>query len=82
MSTKNEPINTAPIQQYLQQVKAADASQQKDIRLDIQSAKRLAFTLGEVMARLNGDLEKLLISQSSGANETIEVRLDGGGNWK
>jgi len=82
VSTKNEPINTAPIQQYLQQVKAADASQQKDIRLDIQSAKRLAFTLGEVMARLNGDLEKLLISQSSGANETIEVRLDGGGNWK
>jgi len=82
VSTKNEPMNTAPIQQYLQQVKAADASQQKDIRLDIQSAKRLAFTLGEVMARLNGDLEKLLISQSSGANETIEVRLDGGGNWK
>ena len=82
MSTKSEPINTAPIQQYLQQVKGADSSNQREIRLDIQTAKRLAFTLGEVMTRLNGDLEKLLISQASGENDTIEVRLDGGGDWK
>ena len=82
MSTKSDPINTAPIQQFLQQVKCADSSNQKDIRLDIQSAKRLAFTLGEVMTRLNGDLEKLLVAQASGENETIEVRLDGGGDWK
>jgi len=82
VSTKSDPINTAPIQQFLQQVKGADSSNQKDIRLDIQSAKRLAFTLGEVMTRLNGDLEKLLVAQASGENETIEVRLDGGGDWK
>lgn len=82
MSTqKSEPINTAPVQQFLQQVKSADASNQREIRMDIQSAKRLAFTLGEVMARLNGDLEKLLISQASGENEVIEVKLDAGSNW-
>ena len=82
MSTqKSDPINTAPIQQYLQQVKAADSSNQREIRLDIQTAKRLAFTLGEVMTRLNGDLEKLLISQARGDNETIEINLDGGSNW-
>jgi len=78
---KSDPINTAPIQQYLQQVKAADSSNQREIRLDIQTAKRLAFTLGEVMTRLNGDLEKLLISQARGDNETIEINLDGGSNW-
>jgi hypothetical protein len=78
---KNDPINTAPIQQYLQQVKAADSGNQREIRLDIQTAKRLAFTLGEVMTRLNGDLEKLLISQARGDNETIEINLDGGSNW-
>lgn len=82
MSTqKSEPINTTPVQQFLQQVKSADASNQREIRMDIQSAKRLAFTLGEVMARLNGDLEKLLISQASGENEVIEVKLDAGSNW-
>jgi hypothetical protein len=77
----NEPINTAPIQQFIQQVKGADSSNAKDVRLDIQNAKRLAFTLGEVMTRLNGDLEALLIKQSSNENETLEIKLDGGSGW-
>lgn len=80
MST-NEPLNTSPIQQFLSQVKGADASNQREIRLDIQSAKRLAFTLGEVMTRLNGDLEVLLAKKNSGADDVIEVKLDGGTGW-
>lgn len=80
MST-NDPLNTAPIQQFISQVKGADASNQREIRVDIQSAKRLAFTLGEVMTRLNGNLEELLVKQASGENEIIEVKLDGGSNW-
>ena len=79
---QSEPINTAPIQQFLQQVKAADASNAREVKLDIQSAKRLAFTLGEVMARLNGELENLLIKQSSSDNEVIQVTMDGGTGWK
>tara|TARA_B110000503_G_scaffold28131_1_gene44951 strand:- start:28636 stop:28878 length:243 start_codon:yes stop_codon:yes gene_type:complete len=77
----NEPLNTSPIQQFLSQVKGADASNQREIRLDIQSAKRLAFTLGEVMTRLNGDLEVLLAKKNSGADDVIEVKLDGGTGW-
>lgn len=76
-----EPINTAPIQQFLSQVKAADASNQREIRIDMQTAKRLAFTIGEVMTRLNGNLEELLIKQSSREDEVIEVKLDGGNGW-
>jgi hypothetical protein len=79
---QNEPLNTAPIQQFIQQVKAADASKSKEVKLDLQNAKRLAFTLGEVMARLNGDLEELLNKQSNNSDEVIEVRLDGGSGWK
>ena len=79
---QSDPINTIPVQQFLQQVKAADASNSKEIKLDIQSAKRLAFTLGEVLARLNGDLEELLVKQSSGDNEVITVTMDGGTGWK
>jgi len=77
----NEPLNTAPIQQFLSQVKGADASNQREIRLDIQSAKRLAFTLGEVMTRLNGDLEALLAKKNSGNDEVITVTMDGGTGW-
>jgi hypothetical protein len=76
-----EPINTAPIQQFLSQVKGADSSNQREIRIDIQTAKRLAFTIGEVMTRLNGNLEELLIKQASREDEVIEVKLDGGNGW-
>ena len=76
----SEPLNTAPIQQYIQQVKSADASRSKEVKIDIQQAKRLAFTLGEVMARLNGDLEALLAKQARGDDEVIQVQIDGK-NW-
>ena len=81
MST-SEPLNTAPIQQFIQQVKSADASRAKDLRLDIQNAKRLAFTLGEVMARLNGDLEKIVATQGSSEEQVIQINMDAGSGWK
>ena len=78
----NELLNTAPIQQFISQVKGADASKAKEIKLDIQNAKRLAFTLGEVMSRLNGDLEKIIAASSKNTSEDIiEVKLDGGSGW-
>ena len=76
----NEPINTASIQAFIQQVKGADASKAKDIRMEITQAKNLAFTLGIVMSRLNGDLEQLLVNKSN-TEETVEVQLDGGTGW-
>ena len=76
-----EPINTNPIQQFISQVKSADASKQKEIKLNIDQARRLAFTLGEVMTRLNGDLEALLVKKTSGADEVISITMDGGNKW-
>lgn len=78
---QNEPLNTAPIQQYIQQVKSADMSRAKDVRLDITQAKNLAYTLGIVMARLEGDLERY-VKSNAGSNEPIEIQLDGGEGWK
>lgn len=75
MSTQSDPINTAPLQQFISQVKNADAGRQKDIRMDIAQAKRLAFTLGEVMTRLNGDLEALLVRKTSGQDEIIDIQI-------
>ena len=76
-----EPLNTNPIQQFIQQTKSADASKQKEIKMNIDQARRLAFTLGEVMARLNGDLEQLLARKNSGADEVIQINMDGGSKW-
>lgn len=82
MSNNSEPLNTAPIQSFIQQVKSADAGKAKEVKLDLQNAKRLAFCLGEVMTRLNGDLEELLISQAKNSgDDTIEIRMDGGSDW-
>ena len=75
----NEPLNTASIQAFIQQVKGAEASRAKDIRMDI-TQQKTAFTLGIVMSRLNGDLEELLVNKNN-TEETVEVRLDGGSSW-
>ena len=78
----SDPLNTAPIQQFISQVKSADASKQREIKLSIDNAKRLAFTLGEVMTRLNGDLEELLVRKTSGEDEVIQVNIGSSkSNW-
>ena len=77
-----EPLNTLPIQQFIQQVKQADAGRQKELRLTIDQAKNLAFTLGSVMARMEGDLEKLVKESASGADEVIQITMDAGAGWK
>jgi len=81
MST--DPINTVPIQQFIKQTQAAENSKQKDIRIDIATAKNLAFTLGIVMARLNGDLEKF-VKENAGSSdqEIIQVQIGSSGNWQ
>lgn len=81
MSNKSEPLNTAPVQQFIQQVRSADANKAKEVKLDLQTAKRLAFCLGETMARLEGDLEEIIARQGGSSDEVIEVKLDGGSSW-
>ena len=68
-----EPLNTIPLQLFIQQVKSAEASQSREIKLDIATAKNLAFTIGIVMSRLEGDLEKLVQESNNAQEEVIEV---------
>lgn len=77
---QNDPLNTASIQQFIQQVKSADLSNSKEVKLSIVQAKNLAYTLGIVMARLEGDLERYVKANAGGG--TVEVQLDGGADWK
>ena len=77
-----QPINTLPIQQFLTQVKNADASKAREVKITIEQAKNLAFTLGIVMSRLQGDLEKLVVDSKNNNEEVITVELNGGSDWK
>lgn len=78
-----EPVNTVPLQQFIQQVKSAESSRAKEVRLDITQAKNLAFTLGIVMSRLHGDLEQLVAqNKQSNSDEVINIQLDSGTGWK
>lgn len=74
----SDPINTIPVQQFIQQVKAAENSRAKEVKMSIEQAKNLAFTLGIVMSRLHGDLEKFVKDNSNSTDEVIQVEVDGG----
>ena len=76
----SNPINTFPIQQFIQQVKSADLSQQKEIKLDLKTAKNLAFCLGEVSAKLLEDYDTMFSKlQKNQGSDDITIRMDGGG---
>jgi hypothetical protein len=74
----NEPINTASLQQFIQQVKGADLSNQKEVRLDINTAKQVTYSLATVLARLAGNYEGLMTQKTTAEAEAIEIKVDGG----
>ena len=73
----DEPVNTAPIQQFIQRVKAADTGHQKEVKIDIATAKNLTYSLATILARLAGDYEAIITKQSK-PEDTISVKADGG----
>lgn len=72
------PINTIPIQQFIQQVKAADLGQQREIKLDIKTAKALAYCLGEVSTKLLEDYDIILQKLQQNSGQTVTIQMDGG----
>ena len=76
-----EPLNSSPLQQFLNAVKAAEQSRAREVKLDIATAKTLAFTLGAVMSRLHGDLELLVAQSKDNSEDVIEINLDGGSKF-
>ena len=75
----SNPINTYPLQQFIQQVKAADMSQQKEIRMDIKSAKQLSYCLSEINAKLLEDYDVLLQKVLQNSGQSVSIQMDGGG---
>jgi hypothetical protein len=75
----SNPINTLPVQQFIQQVKAADLLSQKEIKIDIKTAKLLALCMGEVCAKLVTDYELLIKQlQTAAPTEPVTIQVVGG----
>jgi hypothetical protein len=74
------PINTAALIQFTQLLKAAELSQQKELKMPIQQARLLNIALTEVLAKLTQDYESLFNSlKASSGEEVISIQVDGGG---
>jgi hypothetical protein len=74
----SNPINTIPIQQFLQVVKSAELSQQKEIRLDMKTARLLALCLAEVNAKLLEDYDMLFSKLMQSSGQAVTIQMDGG----
>tara|TARA_B100002019_G_C21218316_1_gene573207 strand:+ start:580 stop:819 length:240 start_codon:yes stop_codon:yes gene_type:complete len=78
---QTEKINTHCIESFIKTVKAADFSRQKEIKIDIKTAKDISYTLQLILLRYTGNLEQFLENQNTSKEETIQVNLDGGQGW-
>lgn len=78
-------INTTPITQFAQLLRATELSQQKELKLPIQQARLLNVTLVELLDKINQDYEELFKSLHSNENivqentdDVINIQMDGG----
>ena len=76
---QKDNINTIALQTFINQVRGAELGNQREIRLDIATAKTLSHTLSLVMTRLAGNYEGLIQSVQCVEPE-VQVKMDGG-NW-
>ena len=72
-----KPLNTLPIEDYINRARIAGKSNQKQVILDIKEAIALADSLAVVMTRLSGELDQI-ISSAQPAGGTTQVKMDGG----
>lgn len=73
-------INLTPITQFVQQLRAAEQTQSKDVKITIQQARALVLTLAEIQDKLLQDYETMFNQlKNSLEPDVITVELDGGG---
>ena len=73
-------INLTPFTQFIQQVRSAESSQAKEIKMSLQQARMLSLALAECMDKLNQDYETLFNElKRSQETEVVTVTMDGGG---
>lgn len=73
-------INTTPLSQFAQLLKAAELSRQQEVKVPIQQARLLNIALTELLVKVNQDYESLLAElKTSNDTQVVSVSMDGGG---
>lgn len=73
-------INLTPITQFIQQLRSAEQSQSKEVKMSIQQARLLSLALAECMDKINQDYESMFNElKRSVDTEIVTVTMDGGG---
>ena len=71
-----QPLNTIPIEMFLEKARIARKSGQKSLNLSIDDVNMLEESLSVVMTRLTGDLDAIVFNLQQ--QESITVTMDGG----
>jgi hypothetical protein len=72
-------INTTPISQFAQLLRAAELGQQKEVKLPIQQARLLNLALIEIQQKLLQDYESMFSAlKNNTGNDVVQIQLDGG----
>ena len=72
-------INLSPINIFTQQVKSAELSRAKEVKMTIEQARLLSLTLVDLLNKLNQNYEDLLYELKQSTNdEIVNVTMDGG----
>jgi hypothetical protein len=72
-----KPLNTLPIEMFLEKAMIASRSGQKTLNLDIKDVVALRDSLASVMTRLAGKLDEQLVTNPP--EQSVTVEMDGGG---
>jgi len=74
-----DDVNPDIINAYMDRVRAAVQSRSREVRLTIPEAQELGAAIGQLLARTNRLLEKVVDTQATASKvEPIEIRFDGG----
>jgi hypothetical protein len=73
-------INTTPVTQFTQLLKAAELSRQTELKMPIQQARLLSLALNDMLGKLNQDYESLFNTlRQASSTEVVQISVDGGG---
>jgi len=73
-------INLTPVTQFIQQVRVAEQTQSREVKINIQQARALALVLAEMQEKLLQDYETMFNAlKKSIDTEVVTVSMDGGG---
>jgi len=73
-------INLTPVTQFVQQVRSAELSQAKEVKMSLAQARMLNMALTELLDKVNQDFETMFNQlKQSVDTEVVSVSMDGGG---